>query len=284
MSQDAFICYSPEDENIALDVSNLLEDNGISNWIKKRDFKDGDTVFTISEAVRNSQIFILIYSENAKKSNFVVTELDIAFSSDVPILTFNIDNSDFEGKFLFYLKDKPSIDAQEGPELKYDELLEDVTVMLDKGDMILTNDIIANDISATIDDYPDEVYICFSEEDSSVSDAICRVLEENNIKCWIKSRDLGVNETVFRISEVIKDSKCFVLVYSKNAEKSNFVKAEVEIASSAEKPILSYNIDENVSFDDVSENLKNQHWIDSFPNPKENFQELVRITSNLMIK
>lgn len=277
MSQDAFICYSPEDENIALDVSNLLEENGISNWIKKRDFKEEDTVFTISEAVRNSQIFILIYSENAKKSNFVVTELDIAFSSDVPILTFNIDNSDFEGKFLFYLKDKPSIDAPDGPELKYGELLDDVVVMLNKGDMIQTNDIFA-----TIDDYPDEVYICFSEEDSSVSDTICQVLEENNIKCWIKSRDLGVNETVFRISEVIKDSKCLVLVYSKNAEKSNFVKAEVEIASSSGVPILSYNIDETISFDDVGENLKNQNWIDSFPNPEENFPELVRITSSML--
>ena len=282
MSQDAFICYSPEDENIALDVSSLLEDNGISNWIKKRDFKEEDTVFKISEAVRNSQIFILIYSENAKKSNFVVTELDIAFSSDVPILTFNIDNSDFEGKFLFYLKDKPSIDALDGPELKYGELLEYVTVMLNKGDMIQTDDIFANEIFATIDDYPDEAYICFSEEDSSVSDAICQVLEENNIKCWIKSRDLGVNETVFRISEVIKDSKCLVLVYSKNAEKSNFVKAEVEIASSSGVPILSYNIDETVSFDDVGENLKNQNWIDSFPNPEKNFPELVRITSSIL--
>ena len=93
---------------------------------------------------------------------------------------------------------------------------------------------------------------------------------------------MGVNETVFRISEVIKDSKCLVLVYSKNAEKSNFVKAEVEIASSSGVPILSYNIDETISFDDVGENLKNQNWIDSFPNPEENFPELVRITSSML--
>ena len=44
-----------------------------------------------------------------------------------------------------------------------------------------------------------EVYICYDEKDQITADAICHVLEENKIKCWMKTRDLGVKHMVEEI-------------------------------------------------------------------------------------
>ena len=67
---DIFICYSPEDENTASDICNLLEDNNYKCWLKKRDFTEGDSVIKITDAVRDSRGLLLIHSKDAKKSNF----------------------------------------------------------------------------------------------------------------------------------------------------------------------------------------------------------------------
>ena len=48
-----------------------------------------------------------------------------------------------------------------------------------------------------------EVYICYDEKDQITADAICHVLEENKIKCWMKTRDLGVKHMVEEIMEAI---------------------------------------------------------------------------------
>ena len=126
---DVFICYSPEDENIASDICNLLEDNNYKCWYKKRDYSQDDSIVKVTEAIRDSRSFLLIYSEDSKKSNFVTTEIDIAFSSNIPIFVFSIDDSEFEGKIQFYLKDKPLINAYPNAQEHYDEVLKDADVI-----------------------------------------------------------------------------------------------------------------------------------------------------------
>ena len=120
---DVFICYSPEDEGVASDICRLLEDNSYKCWYKKRDFSKDDSITKVTEAIRDSRSFLLIYSKDAKESNFVTTEVDIAFSSDVPILVFSVDDSAIEGKLEFYLKDKHTINAHPNTQEHYDELL-----------------------------------------------------------------------------------------------------------------------------------------------------------------
>ena len=52
-----------------------------------------------------------------------------------------------------------------------------------------------------------DVYICYDENDKDISDAICQTFEENNIKTWIKSRDMFSTDSVDRITNAIENSK-----------------------------------------------------------------------------
>ena len=267
---DVFICYSPEDENIASDICNFLENNNYKCWYKKRDYSQDDSIIKVTEAIRDSRSFLLIYSNDSKISNFVTTEIDIAFSSNIPIFVFNIDDSTFEGKIQFYLKDKPLINAYPNAQEHYDEILKDVNEIL--GENSNGNDIIESD--------ENDAYICYSDEDVLTAEAITHVLEENGIRCWFKKRDLKVSETIEKVPESIKNSKSFVLIYSDSASKSNFVKTDTDLAISSNIPILSFKIDDIEKTEEISDS----HWLDAYPNPEDNFKNLVINVSNIIGK
>ena len=122
MTVDVFICYDEQDEKIAERICYFLENNNKTCWIKNRDFNEDDGVHAITETIMSSQSFVLIYSENAKSSPYVTTELDIAFSSERPIITFKVDDSEIDEKQQFYLKDKPLINAYPDTDSYFKEL------------------------------------------------------------------------------------------------------------------------------------------------------------------
>ena len=242
MKNDVFICCDAQDEKIAGDICNFLEKNNKKCWIKKRDLGDDDTVHTITEAIKSSKSFVLVYSENVSKSNVATTELDIAFASGIPIIAFCIDDSKIGEKQQFYLKEKPIIRA-----------------------------------------YPDvqnDTYICCCDEDELTGEAICHVLEENGIKCWLKKRDLKSNEGVEKITQIISETKSFVLVYSKDSVDSGYVKSETSFASSYDVPILSFKVDDV----EKSDNLNDVHWLDAYPDSENSFKDLIVNVGNMVGK
>ena len=267
MTNDVFICYTPEDEGVAEHIKNLFENNSINCWFKKRDYdSEKDSVKTISNAIRDSKCMVLVCSNDAVKSMFVTTEVDIAFSSNVEIIIFNIDDSKLEGKLQFYLKDKPTIEAFPNTDEYYDVLLEDTQKLLNK--------------SVEKSDKKNDVSLCYNDEDEKIAEAVCHVLEENEIKCWFKKRDYAVNDTVRRITESIKNSKCVVLISSKDSVKSKYVETETDLALSESIPILSFRIDDSFK----PQHLSDVHWLDAYPNPENYFKTLVVDAGNLVDK
>lgn len=129
-----------------------------------------------------------------------------------------------------------------------------------------------------------EVYICYDERDKMTANAICHVLEENGMKCWIKSRDVGIKHITEEITDAIKRSKVMVLVFSENAKESNFVNVEVDIGSSLNLPMVVYNIDDSKLDGNLEDLLKEKHWLDAYPNPTSEFETLIKDTSKLLNK
>lgn len=127
-----------------------------------------------------------------------------------------------------------------------------------------------------------EVYICYSEEDKNAADAICHVLEENHIKCWIKPRDVGIKHEVLEIKEAIRESKALVLVYSMYSKNSSFVNTEIDIAFSSNIPILVFKIDNSNKNSNLEFYLKDKHWLDAYPNPTHEFKNLIIDTSKML--
>ena len=124
-----------------------------------------------------------------------------------------------------------------------------------------------------------DVFICYDETDKKTAEEVCHVLEANKIRCWIKSRDYSSRDSVEKISKAIRESKCLVLVYSKNSKNSKPVITEVDIAFSSNVPIISFNIDGSKNNGGLEFFLKNKPWISAFPKPGEQLETLVRDTS-----
>lgn len=265
---EVFISYADEDEKIANDICNLFEENGTPCWFKKRDYGEDDTVSKISQAIRDAKRVVLVYSKNAEDSNFIRTEIDIAFSEDLPILVFNTDGTAISPQLQFYLENKPSIDAYPDTSNHYEQLLKDSSQFVST--------------SAKSSPSKNDVYICYTDEDDLTADAICHVLEENGMKCWFKKRDFKVSDSIQKVNKAIKESESVVLVYSQDTKKSNYVKTELEIANSSDIPITCFKIDESPS--DEFKSLKDAHWLEAYPNPGKTFKNLVSDVSKTIGK
>ena len=122
-----------------------------------------------------------------------------------------------------------------------------------------------------------DIFISYSSKDKQTADAICHVLEENKLKCWIAPRNIiaGMNYAE-QIMTGIKKSKIVVLVFSKNSQESVFVNNEIDNAFSNNKPIISFKIDETLPENKMEFFLKNKHWLDAYPDPESVFETLVR--------
>jgi hypothetical protein len=125
MAHDVYICYDERDLEVAKNVCDALESNGLECWLKNRDAGVKNIVNEIMDAIKKSKVMVLLYSKDSKNSNFVNNEVDIAFAQKRSILVFQIDDSKLEGGLEFFLRNKPRIEAYPNPEEKFDDLVND---------------------------------------------------------------------------------------------------------------------------------------------------------------
>lgn len=102
--KEVFISYSTKDSLSAETVRNVLEKNGISCWMAPRDIPGGSNYTKeIPVAIRNCKVFVLILSENAQSSHWVLKELDSAVNSGKVILPFMLEDFVLNDEFDFLL-------------------------------------------------------------------------------------------------------------------------------------------------------------------------------------
>lgn len=111
MSHDVYICYDEKDKILSDELYAMFEKNGMKAWSKSKDKAPGDSVDAINNAIRESKCFVAILGENSKDTNYILTELDIAFSGEVPIVVFNIDDSKQSKKLEFLLRTQTTINS-----------------------------------------------------------------------------------------------------------------------------------------------------------------------------
>ena len=128
-----------------------------------------------------------------------------------------------------------------------------------------------------------DIFISYSTKDKVTADAICHILEENKMRCWIAPRNITAGKPYAEeILDAINATKIVVLVFSSNAQESQFVNKEINISFSKNKPILSFKIDESMPQKELEYFLKTNHWLEAYPNPDEVFGTLVKDASRLI--
>ena len=128
-----------------------------------------------------------------------------------------------------------------------------------------------------------DVFISYSSKNKKVADAMCHVLEEHRIKCWIAPRDIpGGTNYGDVIEDAIKNCRIFIIIFSKPASLSNFVSAELNVAFSEKKYIIPYRIDETPLKGSMRLYLNQTHWIDAVPDAEARFKDLVEVVFNII--
>ena len=158
MEPDVYICYSSSDKNAADAICHVLEENKFKCWIKPRDVGIGHIAEEITAAIKASKSMVLVFSEHAKASNYVNTEVDMAFSNNVPIIVFKIDDSRLDGGLEFFLENKHWLDAYPRPAHEFRQLVIDVSKLLDRpiADPVVSSEVM-NSIDKVIVNVPKDV-------------------------------------------------------------------------------------------------------------------------------
>mgnify|MGYP002627179605 CR=1 FL=1 len=101
---DVFISYSTKNGEIANKICHALEQNNLSCWIAPRNIASGRSYINeIADAIKSTKIVVLIYSIDSQSSKYVNNEINMAFSNNKKILSFNIDNSMPKEDMEYYL-------------------------------------------------------------------------------------------------------------------------------------------------------------------------------------
>jgi Tol biopolymer transport system component len=129
-----------------------------------------------------------------------------------------------------------------------------------------------------------DVFISHSSDDKSIANAIVATLEHNNLRCWAAPRDIRPSDDWgSAISRAIEQSKVFLLVFSANANHSQRVLDELNLAISKEIPILPFRI-ENLQPDGAMMlHLSSRHWLDAYdPSWESHLKKLISTVSSML--
>lgn len=122
-----------------------------------------------------------------------------------------------------------------------------------------------------------DVFISYSSQDMEAAQAICHVLEQNEIRCWMAPRNIPPGTDYGDvIDEAIKSCKVVVIVYSEKAASSPWVTGELNVAFEEQKIIIPFRLDKTPLKGQTRVMLNQRHWIDAYPDYKTKFNDLVK--------
>ncbi|MEA1887541.1 MAG: TIR domain-containing protein [Bacteroidota bacterium] len=116
MAHDVFISYSSKDKKAADDVCSILEKEGISCWMAPRDITPGvPFAEAIIDAIKESKVFILIFSSGSNQSSQVIKEVDRAVHHGLDIITLRLEDVPLSKKLEYYISDVHWLDSMAPP-------------------------------------------------------------------------------------------------------------------------------------------------------------------------
>ena len=133
MKYDVFISYSSKDQKVAEGICGYLESYKLRCFVAYRDIPKGKVwAAEIVKGLDESQMMVIVFSENFNCSEQVDREIELAAEDKKPILTFRIADDQFKGAKKYYLKNLNWIDAFPNPEASFSALYSDVCKLLGK--------------------------------------------------------------------------------------------------------------------------------------------------------
>jgi hypothetical protein len=132
MAHDVFISYSARDKAVADAACATLESRKIRCWMAPRDVLPGRSwPGALVEAIGQSDVFVLVFSDGSNKSSQVVREVGEAVDRGIPIIPFRIEDVEPSEDMGFYIRSLHWLDALTPPvERHLQRLAETVELLL----------------------------------------------------------------------------------------------------------------------------------------------------------
>ena len=106
----AFISYSSKNQQMADSFRTLFNQNGINTWMAPGDIPFGATyTSTINRAIKAASCFVLLLSESAQGSQWVLKETERAVSTGKTIFTVLLDDVPMNDDFEFMLSTSQAV-------------------------------------------------------------------------------------------------------------------------------------------------------------------------------
>ena len=116
MAHDVFISHSSKDKAAADTVRTALEAGGIRCWMAARDILPGaDWGASIVSAITAAKVLVLVFSESANHSPYILREVERAVSHGVPIIPLRIEAIVPDASLGYFLGSQHWLDAHEPP-------------------------------------------------------------------------------------------------------------------------------------------------------------------------
>jgi len=115
-----------------------------------------------------------------------------------------------------------------------------------------------------------DVFVSYSHIDANAADAVCSILEEKGIRCWMAPRDITPGVPFAEaIIDGIKGSKVFILIYSSNSNHSAQVIKEVDRAVHHGLAIIPLRLEDVPMTKQLEYYVSDVHWLDALTPPLE---------------
>lgn len=142
MVHDVFISYSHKDKNASDAICSILEKNRINCWIAPRNITPGvPFAEAIVDGIKDSKVFVLVYSSNSNQSQQVIREVDRAVHHGLAIIPFRLEDIPMSKQLEYYVSNVHWLDALTPPLEKHINTLCQVVQRLLTKDKINNNDI-----------------------------------------------------------------------------------------------------------------------------------------------
>jgi TIR domain-containing protein len=137
MAHDIFISHSSKDKTIADAVCATFEANGLRCWVAPRDVPPGATWgAAIVDAIQNSRVMVLIFSDNANTSGQIAREVERAADYGVTIVPIRVEDVAPAQSLQYFLSNIHWLDALSPPlDRRLQEIAAKIKPMLEQGSM-----------------------------------------------------------------------------------------------------------------------------------------------------
>jgi hypothetical protein len=132
MKHDIFVSYRRTDRELVAQVVQRLEGRGVGVWYDAQIDGGADWRETIVEALAESDMLVIFFSEECNTSRQLKKELAVADKLDKPVVPILIENTQPRGAYLYELADRNWIQAWPDPMRKIDELVDHLAVLAGK--------------------------------------------------------------------------------------------------------------------------------------------------------